>query len=256
MKRIGLFNGTSRRRSRSVDRSRNKYDTRRKTSEPEHTDTLIKLQNVKQEATRKWEEEQEQFYRRKLKHNTHVAEIERQEILRREDALSNINLKIDEMRKKHRTIESVFENQILLIEEKLRNQKSKHKEEESVMLQKVADMETQIAEVQSMYQKRVHEIQTPFTATNNIPLSGVRDDISTSSLTIHEKSNDFSYRSNMYPPLPPYSSTSVLQQNDVKPNADVRRNNYTDSWLRAGYIGSLSDSENTLSIPTNTLKLQ
>ena len=41
-----------------------------------------------------------------------MAEIERQEILRREDALSRINHKIDEMRKKHRTIESVFENQV------------------------------------------------------------------------------------------------------------------------------------------------
>jgi hypothetical protein len=41
-----------------------------------------------------------------------VAEIERQEILRREDALSRINHKLDEMRKKHRTIENVFENQV------------------------------------------------------------------------------------------------------------------------------------------------
>ena len=58
------------------------------------------------------EEEQEVFSRRKLKFNTHLADIERQEILRREDALSRITSKLNEMRKKHKVLESVFENQV------------------------------------------------------------------------------------------------------------------------------------------------
>ena len=63
-------------------------------------------------ATRQWEEEQDEFNRRKLKYNKHLAEIEQQEILRREDALSRINHNLDEMRRKHKTLETVFENQV------------------------------------------------------------------------------------------------------------------------------------------------
>ena len=47
-----------------------------------------------------------------MKHNTQLAEIERQEILKREDALSRIENKLEEMRKKHRAVENVFENQV------------------------------------------------------------------------------------------------------------------------------------------------
>ena len=47
-----------------------------------------------------------------MKHNTQLAEIERQEILRREDALSRIENKLEEMRKKHNAVEHVFENQV------------------------------------------------------------------------------------------------------------------------------------------------
>ena len=45
-------------------------------------------------------------------HNTQLAEIERQEILRREDALSRINNQLEELRTKHRAVESVLENQV------------------------------------------------------------------------------------------------------------------------------------------------
>ena len=65
-----------------------------------------------QKASRRFEGEQEEFNRRRLKHNTQLAEIERQEILRREDALSRINNKLDELRKRHKGMESVYENQV------------------------------------------------------------------------------------------------------------------------------------------------
>ena len=146
MKKISLFNATSRRQTRSGDRSDNKPETRRAVSNPESNDTLRKLVDVKHEvpnrtkyfikykhyilnissdqlnpyfdlpylwkATRQWEEEQDEFNRRKLKYNKHLAEIEQQEILRREDALSRINHNLDEMRRKHKTLETVFENQV------------------------------------------------------------------------------------------------------------------------------------------------
>ena len=47
-----------------------------------------------------------------MKHNTQLADIERQEILRREDALSRINDKLEELRTKHRSVETVLVNQV------------------------------------------------------------------------------------------------------------------------------------------------
>ena len=52
MKKLSLFNGTSRRSSRSNDRLDNKPEARRKTSEPENNDTLRKLVDVKVEVCR------------------------------------------------------------------------------------------------------------------------------------------------------------------------------------------------------------
>ena len=63
-------------------------------------------------ARRQFEEDIEEFNRRKLKHNTHIAEIERQEILRREDTLTRITDRLNEMRRKHRCLENVFESQV------------------------------------------------------------------------------------------------------------------------------------------------
>ena len=50
MKKISIFNGTSRRLSRSGDRSESKVKTQRKVSEPDGSDTLRKLVNVKEEV--------------------------------------------------------------------------------------------------------------------------------------------------------------------------------------------------------------
>ena len=60
----------------------------------------------------------------------------------------------------------------------------------------------------------------------------------------------------MQPPLPSYSSTPVLQPNEIQPEVNVRRHNYANAWLTAGYVGTLSDSENTRGSNTNTLKIQ
>ena len=51
MKKISLFNATSRRQTRSGDRSDNKPETRRAVSNPESNDTLRKLVDVKHEVT-------------------------------------------------------------------------------------------------------------------------------------------------------------------------------------------------------------
>ena len=103
----------------------------------------------------------------------------------------------------------------------------------------------------------MYEIETPFNATKTIPASSARDDISKSSLIMDEKFKYFSCGPSMQQhPLPTYSSTSVLQQHEIKSEVNVKRHNYADSWLTAGYVGSKSDSENTLSGNTSTLKIQ
>ena len=51
MKKISLFNATSRRQTRSGDRSDNRPETRRALSNPESNDTLRKLVDVKHEVS-------------------------------------------------------------------------------------------------------------------------------------------------------------------------------------------------------------
>ena len=51
MKKISLFNATSRRQTRSGDRLDNKPETRRALSNPESNDTLRKLVDVKHEVS-------------------------------------------------------------------------------------------------------------------------------------------------------------------------------------------------------------
>ena len=119
-------------------------------------------------------------------------------------------------------------------------------------------METQIAEVQSMYQERMYEIESPFTATKSTSKSGaILDDMAIASSSYEYKPHKkYSYEASMYPVLPSYSSTPVLQKNDFSPQFPEKRQNYADAWKNAGYIGTLSDAEKTLSMPSNTLKLQ
>ena len=131
------------------------------------------------------------------------------------------------------------------IEEKLRTQKSIHKEEESKLQAKVASMKNQISEVQSMYEKRMYEIEAPFASTK--PCHAALDDMSIPSSTIKLQKSNNSYVSNVYPSLPAYASPPVLQQalpssrmNDFNPQFVRDRPKYTDAWVTAGYLGTMS----------------
>ena len=101
----------------------------------------------------------------------------------------------------------------------MRIQRLKHKEAESDMLRKVSDMEKQIAEVKSMYRKRMYEIEGPFNPTNFASHDDRTFPESTSVIS-HSSGIDSSdtYESNLYPALPSYSSTvQLLPKDKVNP---------------------------------------
>ena len=105
----------------------------------------------------------------------------------------------------------------------------KHKEEEAEILQKVAYMENQISEVKSMYQKRMYEIEAPFSASDPIMESTplLEDSSVSSAATAGQYS--YSIESNMYPSLPPYSSTTLLHKNDGNRNINAKTYSNVDS---------------------------
>ena len=87
------------------------------------------------------------------------------------------------------------------------------------MLRKVSDMEKQIAEVKSMYRKRMYEIEAPFNPTNFASHDDRTFPESTSVIS-HSPGIDSSdtYESNLYPALPSYSSTvQLLPKDKVNP---------------------------------------
>ena len=97
----------------------------------------------------------------------------------------------------------------------MRIQRLKHKEDESDMLRKVSDMEKQIAEVKSMYRKRMYEIDGPFNPSNFASHNDGTFQESKSVIS-HSSGMDSSdtYESNVYPSLPSYSSTVQLLPKD------------------------------------------
>ena len=104
----------------------------------------------------------------------------------------------------------------------MRSQRLKHKEAESDMLKKVSDMEKQIAEVKSMYRKRMYEIDGPFNPTN---FASHNDGTFPESKSVISNSSGIdssdTYESNVYPALPSYSSTIQLLPNDrVNPKSN------------------------------------
>ena len=113
----------------------------------------------------------------------------------------------------------------------MRIQRLKHKEAESDMLRKVADMEKQITEVKSMYRKRMYEIEGPFNPTN----FASHNDGSfpeNKSVTSHSSGIDSSdtYESNVYPSLPSYSSTvQLLSKERVSPKPSPIDFNHEDA---------------------------
>ena len=139
-------------------------------------------------------------------------------------------------------------NQIMNIEERLRKQKSAHQEEEFHLLQKVTSMKNQITEVQSIYEERMKEVEASFASTKPIPMyHEASKDMSIPSSSIKHMKSENSFDSNIYPTLPTCASTSTLQQsspfsliNDVSSQLISNRPKYSDAWLNAGYLGTMT----------------
>ena len=108
--------------------------------------------------------------------------------------------------------------------------------DESEMLQKVANMEKQIAEVKSMYQKRMYEIEPSYTEDDSaLEPDLLLKDITLPSPTPRSQKSSHSCESNIYPSITAYPSTPTLAKYDAK------RKLYGDT-------NCLSDSTETLQL--------
>ena len=83
-------------------------------------------------------------------------------------------------------------------------------------------MENQITEVKSMYQKRMYEIEGPFSASDSFMESTpFLEDIPVPSSPTAGQFNHSS-ELNMYPSLAAYSSTPLLPKNGGNPNLNEK----------------------------------
>ena len=79
-------------------------------------------------------------------------------------------------------------------------------------------MENQIAEVKTMYQRRMYEIEAPFNRPSPTTQSNELEQGIDAPLQRDPTTTNQSADSNMYPSLPPYSSIPLFTANDVKSN--------------------------------------
>ena len=109
-------------------------------------------------------------------------------------------------------------------------------------------MKNQISEVQSIYEQRMKEMEAPFDSTKPIPTyHEALDVMSIPSSSIKYTKSENSFDSRVYPTLPACASTPTLQQtlpstliNDVTSQFMSNRPKYTDAWLTAGYLGTIT----------------
>ena len=100
------------------------------------------------------------------------------------------------------------------MEERLNQQKIKHKGEEEELLQKVTYMENQITEVKSMYQRRMYEIEAPFNTSDPTTHPNPFEQEIPDSSKIAPGTINHLTDSAMYPILPAYSSIPFLTSKD------------------------------------------
>ena len=62
----------------------------------------------------KWQKEQKEFYRRKREHDLQLVEIEKQEILRREQKMKQKKEDLDEKRQKHLVLQDDLTIQVVI----------------------------------------------------------------------------------------------------------------------------------------------
>lgn len=166
------------------------------------TDTLHRIVNAKEEARRRWEEEQELFDRRKREHELKMVEIERAEVTRREEEIRRRNEELDERRRKNRLVQDTVAEQLRSLQMKLEEYKVKHKEDEELLEDDITTLEDKLLEVKSTLEERIRNLQLDDTSKFGSPPSAPHPD-------------DYDGASGAYPTLPVPLARSMMSGLDA-----------------------------------------
>lgn len=123
------------------------------------TDTLGRIVNAKEEAQRKWVEEQEEFARRRKEHEIKMIEMEQAEAQRREVEVRKLGEDLVEIRRKNRVIQDKVKEQIDVLQRKLEEYKIEHKAQEESLEDEIVAKEDLITSVKQSIEFRMKGIE-------------------------------------------------------------------------------------------------
>jgi len=164
------------------------------------TDTLHRIVNAKEEAQRRWIEEQEEFRRKQREHEIQMIEMEGAEVKRREIEVKKLGTELEETRRKNRQIQDKVAEQIEILQRKLEEYKVEHKIHEESIEDDITTKEEAIFQVKESLEKR----------RKTLECDEELDDVSDTCL--QDKTGSVS-PTNMYPTIP------LSEQNHAKPTA-------------------------------------
>jgi len=118
------------------------------------TDTLHRIVNAKEEAQRRWEEEQEEFRKRQRDHEIKMIEIEQAEVDRRQKEVQKLNFLHDDTRRKNQQIQDKIVEQIEILKGKLEEYKIEHENQETSILEDIASKTDLLFTVQESLDRR------------------------------------------------------------------------------------------------------
>lgn len=121
--------------------------------------TLDRLVNAKEEAQRRWVEQQDEFVRRRRDHEMRMIAMEATEADRREEEIRRRIEGLDEQKRKNRLVQEAVAEQLKSLEEKLHEYKVRHKADEESVEDEIATLEDTLAEVKVSLERRKRDLE-------------------------------------------------------------------------------------------------
>lgn len=157
--------------------------------------TLDRIVNAKEEARKKWLEQQEDFARKRQEHEMRMIAMEETEVARREQEVRQRNDDLDDKKRKNRMVQDAVAAQIRTLQEKLDEYKISHKSEEESLEDSITCLEDTLSDVKMSLEKRKRaledEMLRPLHAHGHSP-----------SAPSYDGSNSSENEDHMYPTLP------------------------------------------------------
>jgi len=118
------------------------------------TDTLHRIVYAKEEAEKKWIEEQEEFRKRQRDHEIKMIEIEQAEVVRREKEVRKLNDLLAETRRKNQLVQDKVQEQIQHLHKMLEEHKAEHQRHEESIENDIIGKEQMLFNVKDSLDKR------------------------------------------------------------------------------------------------------